>query len=51
MYISLIQHYLLHGIVSCGQAAKTYKNKILTLQKRALRLVFFRDYNSHAVPH
>ena len=49
IYISLIQPYLLYGIV--GQAAKTYINKILTLQKRALRLMFFGDYNSHAVPY
>ena len=50
IYISLIQPYLLYGIVAWGQAAKTYKNKILILQKRALRLMFFGDYNSHAVP-
>ena len=37
--------------VAWGQAAKTYKNKILILQKRALRLMFFGDYNSHAVPY
>ena len=34
-----------------AKAAKTYKNKILILQKRALRLMFFGDYNSHAVPY
>ena len=51
IYISLIQPYLLYGIVAWGQAAKTYKNKILILQKRALRLMFFGDYNSHAVPY
>ena len=51
MYISLIQPYLLYGIVAWGQAAKTYKNKILILQKRALRLMFFSDYNSHALPY
>ena len=46
IYISLIQPYLLYGIVAWGQAAKTYKNKILVLQKRALRLMFFGDYNT-----
>ena len=51
IYISLIQPYLLYGIVAWGQAAKTYKNKILILQKRALRLMFFGDYNSHAAPY
>ena len=51
IYISLIQPYLLYGIVTWGQAAKTYKNKILILQKRVLRFMFFGDYNSHAVPY
>ena len=48
--MSLIQPYLLYGTVAWGQDAKTYKNKILFLQKRALRLMFFGYYNSHAVP-
>ena len=51
IYISLIQPYLFYGIVAWGQAAKTSKNKILILQKRALRLMFFGNYNSHAVPY
>ena len=51
IYISLIQPYLLYGIVAWGAAAKTYNgNKIFILQKRALRLMFFGDYDSHAVP-
>ena len=41
----------MYGIVAWGQAAKTYKNKILILQKRALRLMFFGDYNSHGAPY
>ena len=41
----------IYGIVAQGQAAKTYKNKILILQKRTLCLMFFGDYNSHAVPY
>ena len=51
IYISLIQPYLLYGIVAWGQNAKTSKNKIPFLLKRALRLMFFGDYNSHAVPY
>ena len=39
IYISLIQPYLLYGIVAWGRAAKTHRNKILLLQKRALRLM------------
>ena len=51
IYISLIQLYLLYGIFAWDQAAKTYKSKIRILQKRALRLMFFGDYNSHAIPY
>ena len=43
--LSLVWHSRL------GQAAKTYKNKILILQKHAFRLMIFGDYNSHAVPY
>ena len=32
------------------QTAKTHRNKIL-LQKRALRLMYFGNYKSHAVPY
>ena len=51
IYILLIQPYPLYGIVAWGQAAKTHRNKILLLQKRALRLMYFKDYKSHAVPY
>ena len=50
IYRSFIQPYLLYGIVAWGRAGKTYRTKILRLQKRALRLMFFGDYKSHAVP-
>ena len=50
IYRSLIQPYLLYGIVVWGRAGKIYRTKILCLQKRALRLMFFGDYKSHAIP-
>ena len=50
IYKSLIQPYLLYGIVAWGQADKTHRNRILLLQKRALRLMFFGEFNAHAVP-
>ena len=50
IYISLIQPYLLYGIVAWGRATKTHRNKIL-LEKRVLRLMYFGDYKSHAVPY
>ena len=51
IHISLIQTYLSYGIVAWGQSAKTNRNKILVLQKRALRLMYFCDYKCHAVPY
>ena len=41
IYRSLIQPYLLYGITAWGRADKIRRNKILCLQKRALRLMFF----------
>ena len=38
-----------YGIVVRGQAAKVHLDKILKLQKRALRLIYFGDYTSHAI--
>ena len=49
-YKSLIQPYLTYGLPAWGQAGKMYLNKILILQKRALRLLFFADVRDHAVP-
>ena len=50
IYRSLIQPYLIYGIVAWGNAAKIHRTKLLTLQKRALRLMYFADYKSHAIP-
>ena len=38
LYHSLISPYLLYGISSCGQASQSNLEKLLLLQKRALRL-------------
>ena len=50
IYRSLFQPYLLFGIVAWDRDGKIYRTKILRLQKRALRLLFFGDYKSHAIP-
>jgi len=52
IYKSLIQPYLLYGVALWGRADKTHRNKIPCLhdQKRALRLMFFCDYKTHAIP-
>ena len=41
---------MLYGILACGQASQCNLKKILTLQKRALRLIFFASKRSCAVP-
>ena len=49
MYLSLIQPYITHGTAVWGQAAQTNLDKLLTLQKRALRLIHFAPYRSYAI--
>ena len=43
--------YLSYGLVAWGQAAKTHLEKLLRLQKRAVRLISFAPFRSHAVPY
>ena len=50
IYSSLFHPYLTYGLAAWGQACKTYLNKILILQKRALRLLYFADWHDHAIP-
>ena len=49
VYNSLIVPYLTYGICSWGNCALTLQRKIVTLQKRALRLIYFSKSNEHAV--
>jgi len=49
IYRSLIQAYLKYGIVAWGNAAKIHRTKVITLQKRAPRLMYFADHKSHAI--
>ena len=35
---------------ACGQAANVNLNKIVTLQKRVIRLMYFLDHKSHSAP-
>ena len=50
IYRSLIQPYITYGIAVWGQAAQTNLDKLIILQKRALRLIHFAPYRSHAIP-
>ena len=49
-YRSLILPYLSYGaVVALGRAPKLYKNKLLILQKRALRLIYFKHRQERAI--
>ena len=50
IYRSLIFPYTLYGVHVWGQASQCDLKTILTLQKRALRLIFFSSKRSHAIP-
>ena len=50
IYCSLILPYLSYGLAAWGQAAKSHLQKILVLQKRVLRLMYFSEPRAHAVP-
>ena len=50
LYWSLIHPYLNYGIIAWGQASKTLLNKLLLLQKRVLRFIFFVNWGDSAVP-
>ena len=50
VYRSLIFPYTHYGIAAWGQAAQVYLKKVFILQKGALRLMFFADNRSHAIP-
>ena len=49
LYRSLILPYISYGICVWGHAAETHLHKLLVLQKRALRLMFFAEPRTHAV--
>ena len=50
IYRSLIHPYISYGLSVWGQTTKTNLKRILTLQKRALRLIFLENKREHAIP-
>ena len=50
LYTSLIQSHLTYGVSIWGGTYKTYLDKLISLQKKALRIVVGAPYNSHTVP-
>ena len=51
LYQSLISPYLMYRISSWGQASQSNLEKLLLLQKRALRLMNFSTKSEHAIPY
>ena len=50
IYRALILPYLSYGLIVWGQASKTHLTKMLLLQKKVLRFIFFANRNVHAIP-
>ena len=50
IYRTLIHSHLNYDLATWGQASKTSLNKILILQKKVLRVMYFRDIREHAIP-
>ena len=50
LYWFLIEPYISYGLTAWRQAANSSLNKILILQKRAVRLMYFSDRRAHAIP-
>ena len=50
IYRPFIAPYLTYGLVAWGQASKSSLDKLLKLQKRALRFIYFSNRNDQAIP-
>ena len=50
IYKSLILPHVSYGLTAWGMASECYINKILILQKRAVRFINFSHFKEHAVP-
>ena len=49
IYQTLIHPHLNYGLAVWGQASKTSLNKILILQKKVLRMMYFTGIREHAI--
>ena len=50
IYRASILPYLSYGLIVWGQASKTHLTKILLLQKKVIRFIFFANRKVHAIP-
>ena len=48
-FSALISPYISYGLIAWGQASKSHLEKILILQKRAVRLINFLTFRTHAI--
>ena len=51
IYNSLISPYISYGLIAWGQSSKSHLDRILVLQKRVVRLVYFLPFRTHAIPY
>ena len=50
IYQYLILLYLTYGLTARGQATNAHPNKLLLIQERAVRLMYFLNLRTHAIP-
>ena len=50
IYYSLFHSHLIYGILVWGLAKPSMTNKVILLQKRAIRIIFKSDYLEHTNP-
>jgi hypothetical protein len=50
LYYSLFYSHISYGLILWGSATKTVKNKIIIMQKKAIRLITGSHYNAHTTP-
>jgi hypothetical protein len=50
LYFALIQPYITYGLMIWGSTYKYHTRKLITQQKKAIRLVCKKSYNDHAEP-
>ena len=48
---SFISPYISYGLIAWGQASKSHLEKLLILQKTAVRLINFLPFRTHAIPY
>ena len=51
IYNSLISPYISYSLIAWSQAFKSHFEKILIIQKRAVRLINFLPFRTHAIPY